>query len=104
MAGEMGTYVRDAGFSVVESFVGHGIGREMHEDPQVPNFVSAQLRRNGDFALEPGLVIAVEPMVNMGTKHVKSLPDHWTQATQDGKPSAHFEHTIAITDRRAAGC
>jgi methionyl aminopeptidase len=99
VAGEMGSYVRDAGFSVVESFVGHGIGREMHEDPQVPNFVSAQLRRNGDFALEPGLVIAVEPMVNMGTKHVKSLPDFWTQATQDARPSAHFEHTIAITER-----
>jgi methionyl aminopeptidase len=98
VAGDMGTFVRDAGFSVVESFVGHGIGREMHEDPQVPNFVSAQLRRNGDFALEPGLVIAVEPMVNMGTKHVKSLPDHWTQATQDARPSAHFEHTIAMTD------
>lgn len=98
VAAEMGTFVRNAGFSVVESFVGHGIGREMHEDPQVPNFVSAQLRRNGDFALEPGLVIAVEPMVNMGTKHVKSLPDYWTQATQDARPSAHFEHTIAITD------
>ncbi len=98
VATEMGTYVRDAGFSVVESFVGHGIGREMHEDPQVPNFVSNQLRRNGDFSLEPGLVIAVDPMVNMGTKHVKSLPDFWTQATQDAKPSAHFEHTIAMTD------
>jgi methionyl aminopeptidase len=98
VAAEMGTYVRDAGFSVVESFVGHGIGREMHEDPQVPNFVSAQLRRNGDFVLERGLVIAVEPMVNMGTKHVKSLSDHWTQATQDARPSAHFEHTIAIGD------
>lgn len=98
VAAEMGKFVRDAGFSVVESFVGHGIGREMHEDPQVPNFVSAQLRRNGDFVLEPGLVIAVEPMVNMGTKHVKSMPDYWTQATQDARPSAHFEHTIAITD------
>jgi methionyl aminopeptidase len=98
VASEMAKYVRDAGMSVVESFVGHGIGREMHEDPQVPNFVSPQLRRNGDFALEPGLVIAVEPMVNMGTKHVRSLPDHWTQATQDGKPSAHFEHTIALTE------
>jgi methionyl aminopeptidase len=97
VAAEMGTFVRDAGFSVVESFVGHGIGREMHEDPQVPNFVSAQLRRNGDFAIEPGLVIAVEPMVNMGSKHVKSLPDFWTQATQDARPSAHFEHTIAMT-------
>jgi len=98
VAAEMGKFVRDSNFSVVESFVGHGIGREMHEDPQVPNFVSPQLRRNGDFALEPGLVIAVEPMVNMGTKHVRSLPDHWTQATQDGKPSAHFEHTIAVGD------
>jgi methionyl aminopeptidase len=98
VAAEMGSYVRDNGFAVVESFVGHGIGREMHEDPQVPNFVSPQLRRNGDFTLEPGLVIAVEPMVNMGTKHVKTLPDYWTQATQDAKASAHFEHTIAITD------
>jgi len=97
VASAMCNYVREAKFSVVETFVGHGIGREMHEDPQVPNFVSSQLKRNGDFALEPGLVIAVEPMVNMGTKHVRSMPDHWTQATQDGKPSAHFEHTIAIT-------
>lgn len=98
VAAEMETYVKDAGFSVVESFVGHGIGREMHEEPQVPNFVSNSLRRSGDFRLEPGLVIAVEPMVNMGTKKVKALPDHWTQATQDGKPSAHFEHTIAMTE------
>jgi methionyl aminopeptidase len=97
VAAEMGAYVRDHGFSVVESFVGHGIGREMHEEPQVPNFVSAQLRRSGDFQIEPGLVIAVEPMVNLGTKHVRGLADHWTQATQDGKPSAHFEHTIAMT-------
>ena len=97
VAAEMETYVRDAGFSVVENFVGHGIGREMHEDPQVPNFVSKQLRRNGDFELRPGLVIAVEPMVNMGGKRVKGMPDHWTQVTQDGRPSAHFEHTIALT-------
>jgi methionyl aminopeptidase len=97
VAREMATYVRDAGFSVVENFVGHGIGRDMHEDPQVPNFVSPQLRRNNDFRLEPGLVIAVEPMVNMGTKKVKAMKDHWTQSTQDGRPSAHFEHTIAIT-------
>jgi methionyl aminopeptidase len=98
VAREMATYVRDAGFSVVENFVGHGIGREMHEDPQVPNFVSPNLRRNADFALEPGLVIAVEPMVNVGTRRVKALSDHWTQATQDGQYSAHFEHTIAMTD------
>ncbi|MEX2560701.1 MAG: type I methionyl aminopeptidase [Pirellulales bacterium] len=98
VAAEMQQYVRDSGFHVVECFVGHGIGREMHEEPQVPNFVSGQFRRNGDFELRPGLVIAVEPMVNMGTKKVKSLPDHWTQVTQDGKPSAHFEHTIAMTE------
>lgn len=97
VACEMEAYVREHGFSVVENFVGHGIGREMHEEPQVPNFVSNQLRRNGDFRLEPGLVIAVEPMVNLGGKRVKALADHWTQATQDGLPSAHFEHTIAMT-------
>ncbi|MEM9657173.1 MAG: M24 family metallopeptidase, partial [Planctomycetota bacterium] len=74
-----------------------GIGREMHEDPQVPNFASRSLRGSGDFRIEPGLVIAVEPMVNMGSKRVRLLPDHWTQVTADGKPSAHFEHTVAIT-------
>jgi len=95
----MEAYVKDNGFSVVEAFVGHGGGcREMHEDPQVPNFCSKQLRASGDFRLVPGLVIAVEPMVNMGTKRVRTLGDHWTQATVDGRPSAHFEHTIAITE------
>jgi methionyl aminopeptidase len=98
VAGEMETYVKNHGFTVVESFVGHGIGSEMHEDPQVPNFVSDQLRRGGDFRLEPGLVIAVEPMVNIGTKKVRVLKDHWTQVTADGQPSAHFEHTIAMTE------
>lgn len=98
VAEEMATYVRDHGFSVVENFVGHGIGRKMHEDPQVPNFCSPAFRRNHDFELEPGLVIAVEPMVNMGTKKVRVLADHWTQSTVDGLPSAHFEHTVAITD------
>ncbi|MCX7425280.1 MAG: type I methionyl aminopeptidase [Planctomycetia bacterium] len=97
VATQMEAYVKDSGFSVVEAFVGHGIGREMHEDPQVPNFCSRQLRASGDFRLVPGLVIAVEPMVNMGTKRVRTLADHWTQATVDGLPSAHFEHTIAIT-------
>jgi len=94
----MEKYVKGHGFSVVEQFVGHGIGRQMHEDPQVPNFASDQLRRGGDFRLQPGLVIAVEPMVNMGTKKVRVRRDHWTQATADGKPSAHFEHTIAMTE------
>jgi methionyl aminopeptidase len=77
--------------------VGHGIGRQMHEEPQVPNFLSRGLRGSGDFRIEPGLVIAVEPMVNMGTKRVKMHRDDWTQSTLDGKPSAHFEHTIAVT-------
>jgi methionyl aminopeptidase len=96
IAREMAQYVRDHHFSVVECFVGHGIGRQMHEDPQVPNFYSKSLRGSGDFRIEPGLVIAVEPMVNIGTKRVKLQRDHWTQRTQDGKASAHFEHTIAV--------
>jgi len=98
VATEMAKYVRDHGFSVVENFVGHGIGRSMHEDPQVPNFCTPAFRRNHDFELESGLVIAVEPMVNMGSKKVRVLADHWTQSTIDGMPSAHFEHTVAITD------
>jgi len=98
VAAEMEAYVKDNKFSVVEAFVGHGIGRDMHEDPQVPNFVSGQLRRTGDFRLVPGLVIAVEPMVNFGTKRVRTMPDHWTQVTADSRPSAHFEHTIAMTE------
>ena len=75
--------------------MGHGIGKKMHEDPQVPNFPS---RRSGKFEIRPGLVIAIEPMVNLGAKKVRGLPDRWTQRTADGKPSAHFEHTIAITE------
>ena len=98
VAVEMAKFVRDHGFSVVENFVGHGIGRSMHEDPQVPNFCTPAFRKNHDFELEPGLVIAVEPMVNMGSKKVRLLADHWTQATVDGMASAHFEHTVAITD------
>jgi methionyl aminopeptidase len=98
VAAEMEAYVKENKFSVVEAFVGHGIGRQMHEDPQVPNFVSDQLRRNGDFRLQPVLVIAVEPMVNVGTKKVRVRRDHWTQVTADGKLSAHFEHTIAMTE------
>jgi methionyl aminopeptidase len=97
IAREMAQFVRDNGYSTVECFVGHGIGRQMHEEPQVPNFLSRSLRGSGDFRIEPGLVIAVEPMVNMGTKRVKMHRDHWTQSTLDRKPSAHFEHTIAVT-------
>jgi len=69
----------------------------MHENPQVPNYVSREILRSEDFKLVPGLVIAVEPMVNAGTKKVRVLGDHWTIITTDHKPSAHFEHTLAVT-------
>ncbi len=82
------------GYGVVRQLVGHGIGRNMHEEPQVPNFGSP----NDGPILEPGMVIAIEPMINMGTYEVKTLPDGWTVVTADGRPSAHFEHTVAITD------
>ncbi len=96
VAVEMARYVRAAGFSVVEDFVGHGIGRSLHEDPKVPNYANKETRVS-DFLLRPGLVLAIEPMVNVGVKEVKVLADHWTQVTIDGQPSAHFEHTIALT-------
>ncbi|MCL2349504.1 MAG: type I methionyl aminopeptidase [Planctomycetaceae bacterium] len=99
VAKQMENYVTKNGFFVVESLVGHGIGREMHEDPQVPNYVCSDfMRMGGDFTLVPGLVIAIEPMVNMGTKRVAVQKDFWTMATVDRKPSAHFEHTIAVTE------
>ncbi len=82
------------GYGVVRQLVGHGIGREMHEEPQVPNFGAPS---DGP-VLDKGMVLAIEPMVNMGTHEVKTLPDGWTVVTADGLPSAHFEHTIAITD------
>jgi len=98
VAKEMQAYVEDANFTVVENFVGHAIGREMHESPQVPNYFSEEkLGKESDFDLRPGVVLAIEPMVNVGTKHVKCLDDQWTQVTSDGKPSAHFEHTVALT-------
>jgi methionyl aminopeptidase len=96
VAALMQRYVRSQGFHVVEKFVGHGIGQDMHEEPQVPNFVSQDLSR-ADFRLEPGLVLAIEPMVNFGTKDVKVLGDGWTVETKDRRPSAHFEHTVAMT-------
>ena len=82
------------GYGVVRQLVGHGIGRSMHEEPQVPNFGS---EKDGPI-LDSGMVLAIEPMVNMGTCEVKTLPDGWTVVTADGQPSAHFEHTVAITD------
>jgi methionyl aminopeptidase len=86
--------VESAGFSVVRDFVGHGIGRSLHEDPQIPNF---GLSGRG-IELKPGMVLAIEPMVNAGSYRVKVLPDGWTVSTEDGKLSAHFEHSVAITE------
>jgi len=86
-------YVESYGFSVVRDLVGHGIGRNMHEDPQVPNYGSPG---RGPRLVE-GMVLAIEPMVNMGTYEVETLQDNWTVVTADGKPSAHYEHTVAIT-------
>jgi len=96
----MQSYVEAEGFSVVTDYVGHGIGREMHEDPKVPNFVSNELLRK-DFELTEGMVLAVEPMVNIGTADTRTLQDGWTVVTADKKPSAHFEHSIAIVEN---GC
>jgi len=94
----MERHAKAAGFGVVEQYVGHGIGREMHENPQVPNYVTKDLRQRHDFRLEPGLVLAVEPMVKMGVNpDVYTLHDHWTVVTKDGLPSVHVEHTLAIT-------
>ncbi len=88
-------YVEGNGFSVVKSFVGHGIGRSLHEEPQVPNYVA---KSKTEIKLRSGMVLAIEPMVNVGTGEVKILSDGWTAVTVDGKLSAHFEHTVAITD------
>ncbi len=95
VAAEMQRYAESAGFSVVKDFVGHGIGREMHEDPRVPNFVNDDLLAN-DILLAEGMVLAVEPMINAGSSAVKTLRNGWTVVTRDRKCSAHFEHTIAI--------
>ena len=88
------TVAESHGYSVVRQLVGHGIGRKMHEEPQVPNFGSPD---EGP-VLASGMVLAIEPMINMGTYDVKTMPDGWTVVTSDGMPSAHFEHTVAITD------
>jgi len=84
----------EQGFSVVRQLVGHGIGRKMHEEPQVPNFGSPD---EGP-VLKAGMVLAIEPMINLGTYDVRTRPDGWTIVTADGLPSAHFEHTVAITE------
>ena len=91
---EIQSYVEAAGFSVVRDFVGHGIGANVHEDPNVPNFGKAGIGPD----LVKGMVLAIEPMINAGRYQVKTLADGWTIVTVDGKKSAHYEHTIAITN------
>lgn len=86
-------YCEERGYSVVRDYTGHGVGRKMHEDPCVPNFGTA----GRGVRLMPGMVLAIEPMINGGTCAVKVMPDGWTVKTRDGKLSAHFEHTVAIT-------
>jgi methionyl aminopeptidase len=88
------SFVEGNGFSVVREFVGHGVGRSMHEEPQVPNFVDGKSSPK----LRPGMTIAIEPMVNAGSPDVKILNDGWTVVTRDGSLSAHFEHTVLITE------
>lgn len=97
VAREMQSFIESAGFTVIRQFVGHGIGRQLHEDPQVPNFVSPQLLKEADFRLRTGLVLAIEPMVATGSAEVRCLADGWTQVTADGGRCAHFEHTVALT-------
>lgn len=87
-------YAESQGFSVVRDYVGHGVGKDMHESPQIPNFG----RPGKGPRLQVGMVLAIEPMINAGTYNVKVLDNNWTVVTVDGKPSAHYEHTVAITD------
>ena len=92
------SYVESLGYSVVRELVGHGVGRHLHEKPQVPNYG----KRGNGRKIKNGLVIAIEPMINMGRKEVQISDDGWTFYTLDGKPSAHFEHSIAIIDGKAS--
>lgn len=90
------TYAESRGYAVVKKYVGHGIGRKLHEEPQVPNYVIPEIS-NWEFVLRKGHCIAIEPMVNEGTDDVRTLADDWTVVTKDKRLSAHFEHTIAVT-------
>jgi methionyl aminopeptidase len=83
-----------SGCAVVREFVGHGVGRHLHEDPQIPNYG----KPGSGIVLKPGMTLAIEPMVNLGTKDVYVLDDKWTVVTRDGKTSAHFEHTVAVLE------
>lgn len=94
LCGAVDAYVKKLGFQVVKDLVGHGVGKELHEEPQVPNY---RPRGKGPI-LKPGMILAIEPMVNAGTGEVDWLDDGWTVVSQDRRPSAHFEHTVLITD------
>lgn len=87
-------YVEERGFSVVRQFTGHGVGANLHEDPNVPNYGT----QGRGVRIYPGMTLAIEPMVNQGTHHVLTLNDGWTVITQDGKLSAHYEHSVAVTN------
>ena len=87
-------FIKRHNFGIVRDFVGHGVGKSMHEAPQIPNFG----RRGSGALLKPGMALAIEPMINLGTGKVKILADGWTAVTEDGKPSAHFEHTVLVTN------
>jgi methionyl aminopeptidase len=89
-------YCEASGYGVVRELVGHGIGKHLHEDPQVPNYVPGRTEGIANMELVEGMTLAIEPMINMGTHRVKTAKDRWTVVTADGKPSAHFEHTIVV--------
>lgn len=95
VCGTVEKHVTSHGFSIVREFVGHGIGTSLHEEPQVPNYVD---RRGENPRLKPGMVFAIEPMVNAGNPETKVLSDKWTAVAKDGSYSAHFEHMVAVTD------
>ena len=95
ICGTVEKHVVSNGFSIVREFVGHGIGTSLHEEPQIPNYVD---RRGENPRLKPGMVLAIEPMVNAGKPETKVLSDKWTAVAQDGSYSAHFEHIVAVTD------
>ena len=90
------SYAESCGYGVVRELVGHGIGRNLHEDPQVPNFGF----KNEGFKIEDGLCLAIEPMINLGTPDVFTRKDNWTVCTKDGLPSAHFEHSVAVLNNK----
>lgn len=95
VCGTVEKHVTSNGFSIVREFVGHGIGTSLHEEPQIPNYVD---RRGENPRLKPGMVLAIEPMVNAGKPDTRVLPDKWTAVSKDGSYSAHFEHMVAVTD------